>query len=124
MLAPAVVRGNTVIIIPSQQYPLCATDLYQVFDTSDLPGGVVNILPGQRDALVKTLVEHQDVDAVWYFGDARGSYEVEKRSAVNMKRTWVNYGVQRDWFNSEQSEGLEFLQEASQVKNVWVPMGE
>ena len=55
---------------------LAATDLYQVLDTSDLPGGVVNILPGQRDALVKTMVEHQDVDAIWYFGDARGSFEV------------------------------------------------
>ena len=62
---PAVVRGNAVVVVPSEKHPLCATDLYQVLDTSDLPGGVINIVTGQRDALTKTLVDHQHVDAMW-----------------------------------------------------------
>ena len=124
LMAPAIARGNTVIMIPSEKHPLCATDLYQVLDTSDVPAGVVNIVTGDRDHLTKTLVQHEDVDAIWYFGAARGCYNVENKSAANMKRTWVGYGLPRDWLNSQQGAGHEFLHEATQVKNIWVPTGE
>jgi len=124
LMAPAIARGNTVVMIPSSQYPLSATDFYQVLDTSDVPGGVVNIVTGDRDHLIKTLVQHEDVDSVWYFGSAEGSYHVEFESAANMKRTWVGYGLPRDWMSREQGEGHEFLHEATQVKNIWVPTGE
>jgi len=124
LMAPAIARGNTVVMVPSQKYPLSATDFYQVLDTSDVPGGVVNIITGDRDHLVRTLVQHEDVDAVWYFGSAEGSYWVEYESAANMKRTWVGYGAARDWISREQGEGHEFLHEATQVKNIWVPTGE
>ncbi len=124
LAAPAIARGNTVVVIPSEKHPLSATDFYQVLDTSDVPGGVVNIVTGGRDHLVKTLVQHEDVDAVWYFGDAQGCYHVEHESAANMKRTWVGYGQPRDWFDAEQGEGEVFLHEATQVKNIWVPTGE
>jgi aldehyde dehydrogenase (NAD+) len=124
LMAPAIARGNTVVMIPSQKYPLSATDFYQVLDTSDVPGGVVNIITGDREHLTKTLVQHEDVDSVWYFGSAEGSYHVEFESAANMKRTWVGYGLPRDWMGREQGEGHEFLHEATQVKNIWVPTGE
>jgi aldehyde dehydrogenase (NAD+) len=117
-----IARGNTVVVIPSQAHPLSATDFYQVLETSDVPAGVVNIVTGERDALAKTLAEHDDIDAMWYFGSALGSYHVEQLSATNMKRTWVNYGEARDWFDAQHNE--EFLREATQVKNVWIPMGE
>ncbi|MCC6905487.1 MAG: aldehyde dehydrogenase family protein [Anaerolineae bacterium] len=124
LLAPAIARGNTVVILPSEKYPLCGTDFYQVLETSDVPAGVVNIVTGCRDHLTKTLAEHDDVDAIWYFGTAEGSYHVEKMSTSNMKRTWVNYGAPRDWTSAEQGEGEEFLHESTQVKNVWIPSGE
>jgi aldehyde dehydrogenase (NAD+) len=124
LMAPAIARGNTVVMIPSPKHPLSATDFYQVLDTSDVPGGVVNIVTGDRDHLTKTLVQHEDVDAVWYFGTAEGSYWVEYESAANMKRTWVNYGLPRDWLSREQGERHEFLHEATQVKNIWTPTGE
>jgi aldehyde dehydrogenase (NAD+) len=124
LMAPAIARGNTVVIIPSSKHPLSATDFYQVLDTSDVPGGVVNIVTGDRDHLVKTLVQHEDVDSIWYFGSAEGSYHVENESAANMKRTWAGYGLPRDWLDREQGEGHEFLHEATQVKNIWVPTGE
>ncbi len=123
LVAAAISRGNTVICIPSPPHPLSATDLYQVFDTSDLPAGVVNIITGDREHLVKTLVEHDDVDSVWYFGDAEGSRQVEARSIHNIKRTWVSYGSARDWRDPQQGAGAEFLRESVEVKNIWVPTG-
>ncbi len=123
LVAPAIARGNTVVCVPSPPCPLAATDLYQVFDTSDLPAGVVNIVTGARDHLVQTLVEHDDVDALWHFGDAEGCRQVEARSRHNLKRTWVDYGERRDWRDPEQGAGAEFLREAIQVKNIWVPTG-
>ena len=123
IVAPLVATGNTVVAIPSTPHPLAATDLYQVFETSDLPGGVVNIVTGDRDALVKTLAEHDDVDAVWYCGTTDGAKAVEFASASNMKRTWC-HGDDLDWFDAAAGEGRHFLREAVQVKNIWIPYGE
>jgi aldehyde dehydrogenase (NAD+) len=121
---PAVALGNRVVAVPSERFPLPATDLYQVFDTSDLPGGVINILTGLRAELVETLAAHDDVDGVWYFPEDQGSAQVERLSAGNMKRTWVSNGLARDWFDSVQGAGEEFLRHATQIKNIWVPYGE
>ena len=124
LVAPAIAMGNTVIALPSPRAPLSATDLYQVLETSDVPPGVVNIVTGNREALSNVLAEHDDVDAMWYFGSAEVSQQVELASAGNMKRTWVNYGRERDWLDVMQGEGEEFLREATQVKNIWIPYGE
>ncbi len=124
LVGPAVAMGNTVVAVPSERFPLAATDFYQVLDTSDVPGGVVNIVTGLREEVAETLAGHDDVDAVWYFGTAEGSAAVERLSAGNMKRTWVSYGRARDWSDAEQGEGREFLRQATHVKNVWVPYGE
>eukprot|EP00051_Salpingoeca_urceolata_P026434 m.477280 g.477280 ORF g.477280 m.477280 type:complete len:849 (-) comp20800_c0_seq1:212-2758(-) len=123
LFAPAVIRGNTVVIVPSEKCPLLACDLYQVFDTSDLPAGVVNIVTGNRDHLSKYLAEHMDIESMWYFGTADGSKFIETASAENCKRTWVNYGYERDWFNKQQGCGEEFLIQATECKNIWMPMG-
>jgi aldehyde dehydrogenase (NAD+) len=124
LVAPAIAMGNAVVAIPSQSAPLSATDLYQVFDTSDLPAGVVNIVTGDQLLLSKVLAEHDDVDAMWYFGSAAGSQQIELAAAGNMKRTWVNYGRERNWLDAAQGEGEEFLREATHVKNIWIPFGE
>src|SRR5258705_11495943 len=68
LVAPAICVGNTVVVIPSERAPLAATDFYQVLETSDLPPGVINIVTGTKDSLAKTLAEHDDVDAMRYFG--------------------------------------------------------
>ena len=124
LLAPAIVRSNAVVIVPSQAYPLAALEFYQVLETSDVPPGVVNILTGERDHLTKYLAEHQDVDAFWYFGSAEGCKFVETAAAENVKRTWCNYGRTRAWDNNDQGQGLEFLYHSTQAKNIWIPMGE
>src|SRR5262249_5732767 len=112
LIAPAIAMGNTIIAIPSEVFPLSATDFYQVLETSDLPAGVVNIVTGKRDALAKVLAEHEDVDGVWYFGTADGSKMIEAASVSNMKRTWVTYGHIHDWHSSDHID--EFLREATQ----------
>lgn len=124
MVAPAIAMGNTIIAVPSSCHPLSATDLYQVFDTSDLPSGVVNIVTGDQNTLTKTLAEHAGVDALWYHGDVEGAKMVEEASAHNMKRTWCNNGLAIDWFDENQGASEEFLRQATQIKNVWVPYGE
>ena len=122
-VAPAIAMGNTTVVIPSERYSLLATDFYQVLDTSDVPAGVCNIVTGDRESLTSTLAAHDDVDAIWYWGSAEGSRKVEEVSAENMKRTWVNYGQQRDWKNTATGSGEEFLRRATEVKNIWVPYG-
>lgn len=123
LMAAAISMGNAVVLVPSERHPLSATDVYQVLDTSDVPGGVVNIVTGNRDELAKVLAEHADVDAMWYFGSAAGSALVERASADNLKRTWVNYGRPHDWFAFDANIQAEMLRQATQVKNVWVPYG-
>ena len=123
-IAPLIAVGNAVVALPSEVGPLLATDLYQVLDTSDVPGGVVNIVTGLRSEIVPTLESHDDVDGIWHFGGAEDARRTESASTGNMKRTWVSYGRARDWFDHEQGQGQEFLREATQVKNIWVPYGE
>jgi aldehyde dehydrogenase (NAD+) len=123
VMAPAIAMGNTCVLVPSEAFPLAATDLYQVLETSDLPDGVVNIVTGGHADLAKTLAGHMDVDAVWSFSSTDLAALIEGESASNLKRTWVNRARARDWFGAG-GEGREFLRQATEVKTVWVPYGE
>jgi len=122
VMAPAIAMGNTVVLVPGT-HPLSATDFYQVLDTSDVPGGVVNIVTGPAPDLAKSLAGHMDVDAVWSFSSHPISALIEREAAGNLKRTWVNHGRARNWMGPE-GEGRAFLSQATEVKTVWVPYGE
>jgi aldehyde dehydrogenase (NAD+) len=122
-IMPAIAMGNRVVVIPSETMPVPAMDLYQLFDTSDLPGGVVNLISGNKDVLAEVLANHDDVDGIWYFGTKAGSKKVEFAAAENMKRTWVNYGKHRNWTDEKHASGAEFLRHATEIKNIWVPYG-
>jgi aldehyde dehydrogenase (NAD+) len=124
LVMPAVAMGNTVVAVPSEAYPLIGGDLYHVFDTSDLPGGVVNIVSGRTSELLKVLAAHADVDAIWCFGDESASVIAKELSIGNLKQVFTNEGRAIDWFDAAQSGGRWFLQHAVQVKNIWVPYGE
>jgi aldehyde dehydrogenase (NAD+) len=121
---PALAMGNTVVAIPSETYPLIMGDLYQVFETSDLPGGAVNMITGRSSELLKVLAEHADVDAIWCFGDEADGAAAKAASIGNLKQVFTNEGRAIDWFRDDQGEGRWFLQHATQVKNIWVPYGE
>jgi len=124
LVLPALAMGNRVVVVPSERYPLAATDFYQVLDTSDVPAGVLNIVTGERDALAKVLAQHDAVAAIWYAGSQAGSAMVEKASAGNLKATWVSHGRARDWYSAREAQGREYLRHATQVKNIWVPYGD
>jgi len=124
LVMPLLAAGNTLIAVPSEKYPLIAGDLYQLFDTSDLPGGAVNIVTGYASQLLTTLAEHDGVDGVWCYGDEATVAAAKAMSTGNLKQVWTNEGRSIDWFNPKQAEGRWFLEHATQVKNIWVPYGE
>ena len=124
LVLPVIAMGNTAIVVPSERYPLITADLYQVFDTSDLPGGAVNIVSGYSSQLLKVLAEHDDVDAVWCFGDESNAAAAKAFSIGNLKQVFTNEGRAIDWFDVNQGEGQWYLRHATQVKNIWVPYGE
>ena len=124
VILPAIAMGNTVVAIPSERYPLITGDLYQLFDTSDLPGGVVNIVTGRSTELTKVLAEHDDIDAIWCFSDESAAAQVKSLSIGNLKQVFTNEGRAIEWFDNGQAEGRWYLQHAVQVKNIWVPYGE
>jgi len=124
LVAPLLAVGNTVVAVPSEKFPLIAGDLYQLFDTSDIPGGVINIVTGYVSQLLKTLAEHDDIDAIWCCGDDTTVAAAKAMSTGNLKQVWTNEGRAIDWFDPHQAEGRWFLEHATQVKNIWVPYGE
>ena len=118
LVAPAIAMGNRVVAVPSSRQPLAAAELYQVLDTSDVPGGVVNLVTGAHDELADVLAAHADVDALWWpSATVAQAKRVEALSISNLKRTWVggNAAVVND--------ARACLEHAVQVKNVWVPYG-
>ncbi|MEM8803045.1 MAG: aldehyde dehydrogenase family protein [Pseudomonadota bacterium] len=118
LVGPAMAMGNRISLIASEPFPLAATDFYQVLETSDVPGGVVNILTGSHSELATHAAGHMDVDAVWSFSSSDLSKVIETEAAGNLKRTWVNYGARRSL------KAETFLHAATEMKTVWVPYGE
>lgn len=120
LVMPAIAMGNAVVAIAAQDDPLVLADLYQVLDTSDLPGGVVNIVTGARADLAPVLAAHDEVAAFWYAGDASGLRAVELAAGGNLKPVWPVQG--RDW-TADAAQGEVFLRHAVQQKTVWLPYG-
>ncbi len=127
-LAPPLVSGNTVVLIASERRPLPAVTLSEVLATSDVPGGVVNILTGLRSELVSVLAAHVDVDALdtWGVPDAM-RLETEQLAADDVKRlsrrpTTVNE-ARFDWLDDRASERPEWIAAFLEMKTVWHPIG-
>jgi len=117
--------GNTNIIVPGQKTSLIATELYQVLDTSDVPGGYVNILTAKENELNKTLSQHENIEGIWYFGaDSAQRSEIVKNTISNIKRYWCPEEKHLDWTNASEEFLNEFLYQSTQVKNIWIPYGE
>ncbi len=113
-MAAAMAMGNTITLAASQAFPLVATDFYQVLDTSDVPGGVVNILTGPQDALAKTMGDHLNLDAVWCLSQANHAKIVQEGSAGNLKRTWTG---------APKEDHQAWLTAGTETKTIWIPYG-
>ncbi|MEN8895245.1 MAG: aldehyde dehydrogenase family protein [Yoonia sp.] len=114
-MAAAIAMGNRTTLVPSHAFPLAATDLIQILETSDVPAGVVNIVTGNHVDLGKMLGDHYDVDAVWNLGDTANTTLIEGASAGNLKRTWAP---------SSTPSAKDYLTAATEIKNIWIPYGE
>ena len=118
-------NSNASIIVPSEKTSLIATSLYQVFETSDIPAGSINILTTKTNELNDTLTQHENVHGIWAFsGDAKVRSSIIHGTVFNLKRYWCPKNNKIDWSNTSEEFLNEFLYEGSQVKNIWIPYGE
>lgn len=116
-IAPVIAGGNTCVVIASNKMPLCAITFAEVLNTSDVPGGVVNILTGDLQELIKPLATHLDVNAVFNTAP-KIEEEIQLFSAENLKRV-ANY--ERFW-TKEEGQGLHFIEDFQEVKTTWHPI--
>jgi len=121
VIVPAVVGGNTVVILASESYPLCGITFAEVLHSSDVPGGVINIMSGRRSELIEQFSSHMDVNAIIYCGvDSGHASMIEKNTALNVKRA-VNYADQ-NWINPD-AQGPYHIMKSQEIKTTWHPIG-
>jgi acyl-CoA reductase-like NAD-dependent aldehyde dehydrogenase len=120
-LAPAIVGGNTCVVLASHSKPLCAVTFAEVLHSSDVPGGVVNLLTGRRDELVEHFATHMDVNAVIYHGDAPEEIkQIQLEAARNVKRVMIRSDI--DW-TSDDAQDPYLISDTQEVKTTWHPIG-
>ncbi|SCF43598.1 Aldehyde dehydrogenase family protein [Micromonospora purpureochromogenes] len=122
VIAPAIVTGNTVVVATSPTQPLAAVTLAEVLATSDLPGGVVNLLTGKITETAPTLAAHMDVNALDLSGvtDAELAAELEVKAAQNLKRVLRPAPADHDW---TADPGITRMTTLLETKTVWHPKG-
>jgi acyl-CoA reductase-like NAD-dependent aldehyde dehydrogenase len=123
VVAPVVVTGNTAVVLASASRPLPAVTFSEVLATSDVPGGVVNILTGKLSNTAPTLAAHMDVnglDLTGYAGDAEQARLLEEAAADNLKRVLRPPAAEPDW---TADPGIERMTTFLETKTVWHPIG-
>ena len=121
VVVPAVVGGNTVVVLASESYPLCGITFAEVLHSSDVPGGVINIMSGRHNELIEQFSSHMDVNAIIYCAVDSGHVSVvEKNTAINVKRA-VNY-ADENWINPD-SQGPYHIMKSQEIKTTWHPIG-
>jgi acyl-CoA reductase-like NAD-dependent aldehyde dehydrogenase len=123
LLAPVILSGNAAVVIPSERCPLPALTFAEILATSDLPGGVVNILAGKRTELAPHVASHMDVNAIV---DASGVPEVSTQLqagvATNLKRYAHRPLAEEDWFTAK-AEDPYWILDTVEFKTAWHPIG-
>jgi acyl-CoA reductase-like NAD-dependent aldehyde dehydrogenase len=123
LIAPVILSGNTVIVIASETMPLPAITFSEILATSDLPGGVVNILTGTRDEIIPHIASHMDVNAVVDANpNAESSAQLQSGAAINLKRYAARELTAREWF-SEKAESPYWILDTVEFKTAWHPIG-
>jgi len=119
IVAPIISGGNTVVVLAAEQLPLCAITFAEVLNSSDVPGGVVNILTGKRDELMKHMASHMDINAIAYPEmSADKNKLIELEAVENLKRT---RRIHEDW-TKENAQGLKLIEMFQEVKTTWHPI--
>jgi len=123
LLAPVILTGNTAVVIASDKFPLPAATFAEILATSDLPGGVVNILTGKRAELVPHIASHMDVNAIVDgTGDAAIAAQLRAGTATNLKR-YANHALApADWLTAK-AEDPYLILDTVEFKTAWHPIG-
>jgi acyl-CoA reductase-like NAD-dependent aldehyde dehydrogenase len=120
VIAPVIAGGNTCIVLASYQKPLCSVTFSEVLHSSDVPGGVVNILTGNPEELTPYFADHMDVNAVIYNEkNAAAITAIQEKSAMNMKRVLMYTGM--DWMK-EDAQSPYMIMNAQEIKTTWHPI--
>lgn len=120
VIAPAIAGGNTCIVLASETMPLCSVTFSEVLNTSDVPGGVVNILTGNSKELHSHFSSHMDVNAIIYCGDDKEEIKmIQQNSAINVKRSFIKNDI--DW-KAEEGQSPYFILDLQEVKTTWHPV--
>ena len=123
LLLPVILSGNTAIVIPSERAPLPALSFAEILATSDLPGGVVNILAGKRAELAPHIASHMDVNAIVDgAGVSEISAQLQAGVATNLKRYFNHTLPEADWF-TEKGEDPYWILDTVEMKTAWHPIG-
>lgn len=123
LVAPVILSGNTVIAVASERYPLPALTFAEILATSDLPGGVVNILAGKRSELAPHIASHMDVNAIVDgAGDRESGAKLQEGTAVNLKR-YANHSAAREWWLTPAAEDPYRILDTIEFKTAWHPIG-
>jgi acyl-CoA reductase-like NAD-dependent aldehyde dehydrogenase len=121
VIAPVIAGGNTCIVLASEKDPLTAVNFSEVIGTSDVPGGVINILTGFEKELASHFASHMDVNAIWYCGDDKELQKVIKEKAAgNVKRAIITPEIN---FNSEAGQSPYLIMKFQEIKTTWHPVG-
>jgi acyl-CoA reductase-like NAD-dependent aldehyde dehydrogenase len=123
LLAPVILTGNTAVVIASEKFPLPALTLAEVLATSDLPGGVANILAGKRAEFLPHLAGHMDINAIVNAaGGDETNFALQSGTAVNLKRYAARRLSREDWF-TEAAENPYWIGDTVEFKTAWHPIG-
>ena len=121
VIAPVIAGGNTCIVLASETKPLCAVTFAEVLNSSDVPGGVVNILTGKPSELVKYFADHMDVNAMIYFEkDAETMKLIQEKAVLNVKRTFCYNDT--NWNIEEDGQSPYFIMDTQEIKTTWHPI--
>ena len=121
IIAPVIAGGNSIVILASESFPLCSISFAEVLQTSDVPGGVVNILTGYRKELLEHFSSYMDVNAIIYCGDNTDDQKlVETNAALNVKH--VILFPNQDW-SKDQHESPYHILKCQETKTTWHPIG-
>lgn len=124
-LAPALIAGNTIVLLASEKYPLSAITFGEVVATSDVPGGVVNIITGLKKELIGHLAKHMDVNSINYTGsDETILKTLQEEGAANVKRIIAHdYPKGDEWLNNDRAQSPYWIQSFVEMKTTWHPVG-
>lgn len=119
VIAPVIAGGNSCVVLASELKPLCAVTFSEILATSDLPGGVVNIITGKEEELISHMSGHMDVNAIIYCRKTKDAYKtICENASLNVKRTflWIN-----DW-NKENAQSPQHIMDLQEIKTTWHPI--